>query len=210
MANVKVYFQVFLHIFVSTTSATATHHLYGSFRVEHPKVRSTFVQGGENVPHTAGSLLTDAQTSLNQLKDHVSSVEEKWREVDQRSSLAHGSHKRLLTHTSRKLHQGQAWLGSPGDEMWIDGIMEQAETEKLHPKVEGHGEQLLIGHNETMTPNTSSATKGAKLSSTYQGYKGKGCAEGCIERGNCNLEDGRCECPIGFTGTSWRNNLHAL
>jgi hypothetical protein len=24
------------------------------------------------------------------------------------------------------------------------------------------------------------------------------------------LEDGRCECPIGFTGTSWRNNLHAL
>ncbi|GAX80858.1 hypothetical protein CEUSTIGMA_g8293.t1 [Chlamydomonas eustigma] len=30
--------------------------------------------------------------------------------------------------------------------------------------------------------------------------QGKSCAEGCIEKGNCNIEDGRCECPFGFGG----------
>lgn len=29
---------------------------------------------------------------------------------------------------------------------------------------------------------------------------GKPCAEGCTVRGNCNIEDGRCECAMGMGG----------
>jgi hypothetical protein len=28
----------------------------------------------------------------------------------------------------------------------------------------------------------------------------KPCAPGCEERGNCNIEEGRCECPYGWAG----------
>ena len=35
----------------------------------------------------------------------------------------------------------------------------------------------------------------------------KPCAAGCEERGNCNSEEGRCECPLGWVGPACEKNL---
>ncbi|MEW5298057.1 MAG: hypothetical protein WDW36_001219 [Sanguina aurantia] len=38
-------------------------------------------------------------------------------------------------------------------------------------------------------------------------YSGTACHPDCTKRGNCNIEEGRCECPFGFDGPSCGNAL---
>ena len=86
-----------------------------------------------------------------------------------------------------------ATMGEPGDEMWIDGIMERF-VEKRTKKAEDRKEERVIG----------AAVAGMRLSSgncsSASDTAGKPCAPGCTDRGNCNTEDGRCECAIGYGG----------
>jgi hypothetical protein len=39
------------------------------------------------------------------------------------------------------------------------------------------------------------------------GHHHKPCAPGCEQRGNCNIEEGRCECPYGWTGATCETAL---
>ncbi len=88
--------------------------------------------------------------------------------------------------TSRDLLEGPF----PGDELFIDGIMD-ALVEKKKAKLL---ERKQLHQLAELTPLASNCTL------PKEGYKGRPCAAGCTDRGNCNLEEGRCECPIGVGG----------
>ena len=92
----------------------------------------------------------------------------------------------------RSLMQG----GEPGDEAWIDGVMDkfiEKRTKKAQERKEGHKffEQLM-GREQWNGSNCSKLEDATAV--------GRTCAPGCPAKGNCNLEEGRCECPIGFGG----------
>ncbi|GAX80859.1 hypothetical protein CEUSTIGMA_g8294.t1 [Chlamydomonas eustigma] len=200
MANVKNFRQIVLLILIRTSFATAAQYNDGYHNKDVPQLRFPAVTIDEYV-QAARSLHVFHRKGANQLRfDHAARGMEYLTARDPRDGLAHGPH--MLNPRSRNLLEDKASLGTPGDEMWIDGIMEKTEAESLHPKAAENAKQSLIANTKAVISNTSTdVTVGGISLAQQDGYKGgKACAEGCTLRGNCNLEDGRCECQIGFAG----------
>ncbi|KAG1660173.1 hypothetical protein FOA52_005273 [Chlamydomonas sp. UWO 241] len=67
------------------------------------------------------------------------------------------------------------------------------------------GEELVVtaaAASETSDSGGAVHAAGGAAATEAGGGEGIACAPGCTDRGNCNREDGRCECALGFGGTT--------